>query len=138
MRFMVFVKSSKEADSGGMPDKKDLIEMGKFNEQLVEAGLMRAGEGLRPGKEGTRIQFADGKPTVRKGPFDHPEEQVAGFWQLNAKSLDEVIEWMKKAPFKDGELEIRQVMEDEEFSFAPEVVEQEKRLRAKIAQRQPS
>lgn len=138
MRFMVFVKGSKESESGAMPDKESLMEMGRFNEQLVEAGLMRAGEGLHPSSEGTRITFADGKQTVSQGPFAHPEQQVAGFWQLNAKSEDEVIQWMKRAPFKDGELEIRQIMEDEEFSFAPEVVEQEKRLRAKIAQRQPS
>lgn len=138
MRFMVFVKGSKESESGAMPDKESLMEMGRFNDQLVEAGLMRAGEGLHPSSEGTRITFADGKPTVGQGPFANPEQQVAGFWQLTAKSKDEVIQWMKRAPFKEGELEIRQIMEDEEFSFAPEVVEQEKRLRAKIAQRQPS
>ena len=138
MRFMVFVKGSKESESGAMPDKESLMEMGRFNDQLVEAGLMRAGEGLHPSSEGTRSRFADGAPTVSHGPFEQPEEQVAGVWILTAKTKDDVIRWMKLAPFKDGELEIRQIMEDEEFSFAPEVMEHEKQLRAKIAKLLPS
>lgn len=136
MRFIVFVKSSNETESGVMPDKKDLEEMGKFNEELVNAGMMLAGEGLHPSSKGSRIRFADGKSTVTDGPFAESKELVAGYWLLQAKSKDEVIDWMKRAPFKDGEIEIRQIFEDEEFAYAPEVMEHEKKLRARIAQNQ--
>jgi hypothetical protein len=137
MRFIVFVKASKESESGAMPDKKDLQDMGKFNEELVNAGMMLAGEGLHPSSKGSRIEFSHGKATVKDGPFSETKELVAGYWILKAKSKDEVIQWMKKAPFKDGEIEIRQIFEDEEFAYAPEVMEQEKKLRARIAQNQP-
>ncbi|HEY5947298.1 MAG TPA: YciI family protein [Kofleriaceae bacterium] len=136
MRFIVFVKGSKESESGAMPDKKDLEEMGKFNEELVNAGMMLAGEGLHPSSKGSRIRFANGKPTVADGPFSETNELVAGYWLLEAKSKDEVIDWMKRAPFKDGEIEIRQIFEDEEFAYAPEVMAREKQLRARIAQNQ--
>jgi hypothetical protein len=136
MRFIVFVKGSKESESGAMPPKKDLEDMGKFNEQLVDAGMMLAGEGLHPTAKGSRIRFADGKPTVTDGPFSEAKELVAGYWVLQAKSKDEVIAWMKKAPFKDGELEIRQIFEDEEFAYAPEIMQHEKQLRARIAENQ--
>lgn len=136
MRFIVFVKSSNEAESGAMPDKNDLVEMNKFNEKLVDAGMMLAGEGLQPSSKGSRLRFAGGKPTIIDGPFSETKELVAGFWILQAKSKAEVLEWMKKAPFKDGVLEIRQIVEDEEFAYAPEVMEQEKKLRARIAQKQ--
>ena len=136
MRFIVFVKSSKETEAGAMPDKKDLEEMGKFNDKLVDAGVMLAGEGLHPSSKGSRIRFADGKPDVVDGPFDGANELVAGYWIVQAASRDEVIGWMKQAPFKDGELEIRQIVEDEEFAYAPEVMEHEKKMRARIAQNQ--
>jgi hypothetical protein len=134
MRFIVLVKGGKETESGQMPDKKDLEEMGKFNEELVNAGMMLAGEGLHPSSKGSRIRFANGKPTVADGPFSETKELVAGYWLLQAKSKDEVIDWMKRAPFKDGEIEIRQIFEDEEFAYAPEVMEHEKKLRARMAQ----
>jgi hypothetical protein len=133
MRFIVFVKSSNESESGAMPDKKDLEEMGKFNEELANAGMMLAGEGLHPSSKGSRIRFANGKPSVTEGPFSETG-LVAGYWLLKAKSKDEVIECMKRVPFKDGEIEIRQIFEDEEFAYAPEVMAQEKKLRARIAQ----
>ncbi len=138
MRFIVFVKASRESESGAMPDKKDLMEMGKFNQELADAGVMLAGEGLQPSSKGARIDFTGGKPKVTDGPFAETKELVAGYWLLQAKSKDEVIDWMKKAPFQDGELEIRQIFEDEEFAYAPEVMEQEKKLRAQIAQRHRS
>jgi len=136
MRFIVFVKSSKDIETGSMPDKKDLVEMGRFNEKLVDAGMMLAGEGLKPSSKGSRIRFSNGKPTVIDGPFSETKELVAGFWILQAKSKDEVLDWMKRAPFKDGELEIRPIVEDDEFAYAPEVMEQEKKLRARIAENQ--
>lgn len=144
MRFIVFVKASKESEAGGMPDKKDLVEMNEFNQKLVDAGMMLAGEGLHPSKEGTRIAFKGGATKVSDGPFAETtgvDQLVAGYWVLQARSKDEVIDWMKRAPFKDGELEIRQIVEPEELSFAPEVLAQEKQLRSRIAQnakRQPS
>jgi hypothetical protein len=138
MRFIVLVKASKESESGVLPDKKSLTDMGKFNEQLVKAGLMLAGEGLHPSSGGARIEFAGGKPNVTDGPFAETKELVAGYWLLQAKSQDEVIEWMKRAPFTEEVIEIRQVFDTEEFAYAPEVMEHEKKLRAQIAQRQSS
>lgn len=135
MRFIVLVKASKESESGAMPDKQDLVDMGKFNEKLVDAGMMLAGEGLKPSSAGARIAFAKGKPTVTDGPFRDAEQLVAGFWIIQAASKAEVIDRMKRAPFQDGELEIRQIVEDDEFAFAPEVVEQSKKLHARIAER---
>ena len=136
MRFIVLVKGSKEAESGKMPDRRDLEAMSKFNEELVDAGLMLGGEGLQPSSKGSRISFAHGKPTISDGPFAESKELVAGYWILQAKSKAEVIEWMKKAPFVDGEIEIRPIVGDEEFAYAPEVMEHEKKLRARIAQNQ--
>jgi hypothetical protein len=136
MRFIVLVKASKESESGAMPDRRELVEMGKFNEELIKAGLMLAGEGLHPSSEGARIAFSGGKPKAIDGPFAETKELVAGFWILKAKSKDEVVEWMKRAPFEDGVLEIRQIVEDEEFAYAPEVVEHQKQMREQIAQRE--
>ena len=138
MRFIVFVKASRESESGAMPDKKDLMDMQKFNQKLADAGLMLAGEGLHPSSEGARIAFSSGTPRVTDGPFAETTELVAGYWLLEAKSKEEVIDWMKKAPFQDGVLEIRQIFEGEEFAYAPEVMEQEKKLRAQIAQQHRS
>jgi hypothetical protein len=136
MRFIVFVKGSKESESGAMPDKKDLVEMGRFNEDLVDAGMMLAGEGLHPSSKGSRIRFAKGKATVTDGPFTEAKELVAGYWVLQAESKAKVIDWMKRAPFQDAEIEIRQIFEDEEFAYAPEVMKHEKKLRERIAQSQ--
>jgi hypothetical protein len=136
MRFIVFVKGSKESESGAMPDQKDLQAMNKFNEELVNAGMMLAGEGLHPSSKGSRIRFSNGNPTVTDGPFSEAKELVAGYWLLKARSKEEVIDWMKRAPFKDGEIEIRQIFEDEEFAYAPDVMEHEKKLRARMAQNQ--
>jgi hypothetical protein len=137
MRFIVFVKASRESESGTMPDKNELMEMQSFNQKLVDAGMMLAGEGLKPSSTGARIDFDKGTPKVSDGPFAETKELVAGYWVLEASSKDEVIDWMKRAPFKEGALEIREITEDEEFAYAPEVMAQEKKLRAQIAQRHP-
>lgn len=138
MRFVVFVKASKESEKGVMPEKKDLADMNRFNQELVNAGIMLAGEGLHPSSDARRIAFAGGKPKVTDGPFAESKELVAGYWILQAKSMDEIVGWMKRAPFQDGELEIRQIFEDEDFAYAPEIMQQEKQLRAQIAKRQQS
>jgi len=134
MRFMVIVKASKESEAGVLPDEKILTEMGKFNEQLVKAGVMLAGEGLQPSSKGARIKFEGKKRTVTDGPFAETKELVAGFWILQVKSKQEAIEWMKRAPFDGGtEIELRQVFENEDFgdSLKPEIAELEERVRAK-------
>jgi hypothetical protein len=135
MRFMVIVKADKNSEAGVMPSEKLLSDMGQFNEQLVKAGIMLAGEGLHPSSKGKRIKFTAEQRTVIDGPFAETKELVAGFWLLQAKSLDEVVEWIKRAPFDSGaEVEIRQVFEAEDFGDAltPELRAQEERLRAQI------
>src|SRR5213596_2724138 len=113
MRFMIIVKASKDSEAGVMPDEKLLAAMGKFNEELVKAGVMLAGEGLHPSSKGARVRFSGAKRTVIDGPFAETKELVAGFWLWEVKSLSEAIEWLKRAPFEDGfEVEIRQVFED--------------------------
>jgi len=138
MRFMVIVKADKESEAGVMPSEKLLTDMGKFNEELVKAGVMLAGEGLHPSSKGVRVKFSDGKQTVIEGPFAETKELVAGFWLWRVKSLDEAIEWLKKAPFEGTEVEIRQVFEAADFGdqFTPELREQEERLRAQVAAKQ--
>src|SRR5262245_46516311 len=111
MRFMVLVKASKESEAGVLPDTKILTEMGKFNEELVKAGVMLAGEGLHPSSKGVRVKFSGGKRTVIDGPFAETKELIAGFWLWQVKSREEAIEWLKRAPFEDTEVEIRQVFE---------------------------
>lgn len=138
MRFVVFVKASKESEAGAMPDAKDLNEMNAYNEQLVKAGAMLAGEGLHPSSQGVRIRYAGGKRTVVDGPFGETKELVAGFWILQLKSQAEAVEWLKRAPFKDGEVEIRQIFEAEDFAYAPEAMAKEKELRSKIEHRAKS
>jgi hypothetical protein len=135
MRFMVIVKASKESEAGEMPTEKILTEMGKFNEELVKAGVMLAGEGLHPSSKGVRVKFADGNSTVIDGPFAETKELVAGYWMWQCKSLEEAIEWLKRAPFEDTEVEIRQVFEAADFGdeFTPELREQEERLREEMA-----
>jgi hypothetical protein len=132
MRFMVIVKASKESEAGVLPDEKLLTEMGRYNEELAKAGVMLAGEGLQASSKGARIRFDGKKRTVIDGPFAETKELVAGFWLIQAKSKEEAIEWMKRAPFKEGEIEIRQVFESEDFGDAltPEVRELEDRIRA--------
>ena len=135
MRFMVIVKADKDSESGVLPKKKILTEMGKFNDELVKAGVMLAAEGLRDSSKGARVRFAGGKKTVIDGPFAETKELVAGFWLWQVKSKEEAIEWLKRAPFEDTEVEIRQVFEAEDFGdeFTPELREQEERQRAKMA-----
>lgn len=133
MRFMVIVKANKDSEAGVMPTEKMLTEMGKYNEELVKAGVMLAGEGLQPTSKGARVRF-DGKTrTVTDGPFSETKELIAGFWLWQVRSRDEAIEWLKRAPFTDGEeLELRQVFEMEDFGaeLTPELREQEKRVMA--------
>ena len=138
MRFMVIVKSTKESEAGVMPTEQLLTEMGKFNEELVKAGVMLAGEGLQPSSKGARIHFSGKNRTVIDGPFAETKELVAGFWLIQVKSKQEAIEWMKRCPnpFEgESELEIRQVFETEDFGaeFTPELREQEDRQRAQMA-----
>lgn len=135
---MVIVKASKESEAGVMPTEELLAAMGKFNEDLVNAGVMLAGEGLHPTSKGSRVRFeGNGRTTVIDGPFAETKELIAGFWIWNVNSKEEAIDWLKRAPFEAGdEVEIRQVFEAEDFGdeFTPELREQEERLRAKIAE----
>jgi hypothetical protein len=135
MRFMILVKATKDSEAGILPDEQLLAEMGNYNEELVKAGAMLAGEGLQPSSKGARIRYAGTKRTVIDGPFAETKELVAGFWLIQVKSRDEAIEWLKRAPFKEGEVEIRQVFGAEDFgpAFTSELREQEERLRAQIA-----
>ncbi len=135
MRFMVMVKASKSSEAGIMPDEKLLAAMGKFNEELVKAGVMLAGEGLQPSSKGARVRFSGDKRTVIDGPFAETKELVAGFWLWQVKSREEAIEWVKRCPNpmpEDSEIEIRQVFEADDFGaeLTPELREQEARLRA--------
>jgi len=132
---MVIVKANKDSEAGVMPTKELLTEMGKFNEELVKAGVMLAGEGLHPSSKGARVKFSGGNTTVIDGPFAETKELVAGYWIWQVKSKEEAIEWLKRAPFEDTEVEIRQVFEAEDFGaeFTPELREQEERLRGKMA-----
>jgi hypothetical protein len=116
MRFMVIVKANKDSEAGVLPDEKILTEMGKFNEELVKAGVMLAAEGLQASSKGARVKFAKGKRTVIDGPFTETKELVAGFWLWQVKSMEEAIEWLKRAPFEDTEVEIRQVFESADFA----------------------
>ncbi|CAN5900955.1 YciI family protein [soil metagenome] len=138
MRFLVIVKADKNSEAGVMPDEKLLAEMGNYNEELVKAGIMLAGEGLQPSSKGARVRFSGDEKAVIDGPFAETKELVAGFWLWEAKSLDDAIEWVKRAPFQDTEIEIRQVFEAEDFGaeFTPELRAQEERLREEISRQQ--
>ena len=141
MRFMILLKSDENTEAGVMPDEKLLTEMGKYNEELVKAGVMLAGEGLQPSSKGARVQFSGGKRTVIDGPFTEAKELIAGFWLIQVKSKEEAIEWVKRCPNPldgEAEIEIRQVFEAEDFSeeLTPELREQEERLRAQAAANQ--
>jgi len=134
---MVLVKANKDSEAGVLPDKKVLTEMGKFNEELVKAGVLLAAEGLHPSSKGARVRFSGGKRTVIDGPFAETKELIAGFWLWQVRSKEEAIEWLKRAPFDGGtEVEIRQVFEAEDFgpALTPELREQEARLRAQSEQ----
>ena len=134
MRVMVIVKANKDSEAGVLPAEKMLTAMGRYNEELVNAGVMLAGEGLQASSKGARVRFnGKDKPTVIDGPFAETKELVAGFWIWQVKSLDEAIDWLKRAPFPEGEVEIRQVFESEDFgeAFTGELREQEDRMRAK-------
>jgi hypothetical protein len=137
MRFMVIVKANKDSEAGVLPDEKILREMGKFNEELVKAGVMLAGEGLHSSKDGARVRFEGKKRSVIDGPFAETKELVAGFWLWQCKSKAEAIEWLKRAPFDGGtEVELRQVFETAEFAESDptgEIRKHEENLRAKIA-----
>jgi hypothetical protein len=137
MRVMVFVKANKDSEAGVMPSEQILTEMGKFNEELVKAGVMLAGEGLHPSSKGKRVRFSGGSRTVIDGPFAETKELIAGFWLWQVKSMDEAIEWLKRAPFDGGtEIEVRPVFEAADFGaeLTPELREQEERLRRQSQQ----
>lgn len=135
MRFMVLVKVDEKFEAGQMPTEAELAEMGAFNEELVKAGVMLAGEGLHPSSKGARVSFDGATSTVIDGPFAEAKELVGGFWLWQCASLDEAVEWLKRAPFKEGTVEIRQVFEAEDFgdAYTPEIAEQEARLREQIS-----
>ena len=136
MRYMVIVKANEDTEKGVLPTEQELTEMGAYNEELVKAGVMLAGEGLLPSSKGARVRFdKEGSSTVVDGPFAETKELVAGFWILEVSSREEVIEWVRKAPFRDGEVEVRQVASADDFGDAmtPELREQEDRLRATSA-----
>ncbi len=137
MRVMVLIKASKESEAGVLPSEQLLTEMGRFNEELVKAGVMLAGEGLQPSSKGARVRFTGAKRTVVDGPFAETKELIAGFWLWQVKSMDEAIEWVKRIPNptgEEGEVEIRQVFEADDFGdeLTPELREREKRLRAQV------
>jgi hypothetical protein len=135
MRVMVIVKADKNSEAGVLPDKKMLTEMGKFNEELAKAGVMLAGEGLQASSKGVRVRFSGDKRTVIDGPFSETKELIAGFWLWQVRSMDEAIQWLKRAPFREGDLEIRQVFETDDFGeeFTPELREQEEKIRKQVA-----
>lgn len=136
MKFMVIVKANKDSEAGVLPSTDQLAEMGKFNEELVKAGVMLAGEGLWDSSNGARVKFSGKNRSVSNGPFPLTNDLVAGYWIWKCSSLDEAIDWLKRAPFQDGELEIRQIFEAADFgeNFTPELREQEARIGKQIAE----
>jgi hypothetical protein len=140
MRCMVMIKATRDSEAGGLPDQKLLAEMGKFNEELVKAGVMLAGEGLQPSSKGKRVRFSGDTRTVIDGPFTETKELIAGFWLWQVRSMEEAVEWVKRCPNPfpgESEIEIRQVFEAEDFGaeFTPELREQEERLRRRISEK---
>jgi hypothetical protein len=138
MRFMVIVKADKNSEAGVMPSREILTAMGKYNEELVKAGVMLAGEGLHPTSKGKRVKFSSGKHAITDGPFSESKELIAGFWLWQVRSMDEAIEWLKRSPFDGGtEIEVRQVFETEDFGaeMTPELKKQEERLRAQVSKK---
>ncbi|MCW5784799.1 MAG: YciI family protein [Nitrospirales bacterium] len=140
MRFMIMVKATKDSETGVMPSEQLLIEMGKFNEELIQAGVMLAGDGLHPSSKGARVQFSGNRRTVIDGPFARTKQLIAGYWVWQVNSKEEAIEWVKRCPNpagddKEGEIEIRQLFEAEDFGaeFTPELRKQEEHLRKKLS-----
>lgn len=138
MKVMVLVKATEDSEAGVMPSEEILTEMGQFNEELVKAGIMLAGEGLHPTSKGVRVRCYGKNRTVIDGPFTETKELVAGFWIWQVQSMEEAIDWIKRSPFQDEEIEIRPIFSDEDFgeAFTPELREQENRLRAEIEKQQ--
>lgn len=134
MRFMMMVKADKNTEAGVLPSEEELTAMGAYNEELVNAGVLLAADGLHPSSRGARVKFLDGEPTVTEGPFAEAEELIAGYWVIQVESKEEAIEWARRVPFEKGEVEIRQVFEADDFGeeFTPELREQEKRQRAQV------
>jgi hypothetical protein len=132
MRFMLLVKGNKDSEAGVMPKEEELAAMGRFNEEMIKAGVMLAGDGLHPSNKGARVTYDKGKATVVDGPFAEAKELVAGYWIIQVKSKEEAIEWLRRAPFVDGEVEIRQVFELSDFAPGP-AVEHHEKLRAELA-----
>jgi hypothetical protein len=131
MRFMMLVKASKESEAGILPDEKVLGDMARYNEEMVKAGVMLAGDGLQASSKGARVRFSKGKPSVIDGPFTETKELVAGYWLIQVKSREEAIEWARRVPFDEGEVEVRQVFELEDFG-ASEAVDHHARLRDQL------
>jgi hypothetical protein len=136
MRVMVMVKANEQSEAGVMPTTEELAEMGQYNDELVKAGMLLAGDGLHDSAHGVRIYFAGDKRNVVDGPFTEAKELIAGYWIWQVKSMDEAVEWAKRIPFHDGQVELRQVFESDDFGdeFTPELREQEDRLRVQLAQ----
>ena len=132
MRFMLIVKASKESEAGVLPDEKALGDMARFNEEMVKAGVMLAGDGLQASSKGARVRFGGGKPTVTDGPFAETKDLVAGYWIIQAKSKDEAVAWARRVPFEEGEIEIRQLFELEDFGSSP-AVDHHAELREKLS-----
>jgi hypothetical protein len=126
MRFMLMVKADKQTEAGVMPSEQELADMAKFNEEMIQAGVMLAGDGLQPSSRGARVQFSGGKPRVIDGPFAEAKELIAGYWIIQAKSKEEAVEWARRVPFQEGEIEVRQVFELEDFAPG-EAIEQHRR-----------
>ncbi|MFN8470030.1 MAG: YciI family protein [Caldilineaceae bacterium] len=138
MRIMAIVKATKDTEAGVMPTTADMAEMGQFNEELVKAGIMLAGDGLSASKDGARIYYDGSKRTVVDGPFAEAKELIAGYWIWQVKSMEEAVEWAKRIPFKDGQVELRRAFEAEDFgeAFTPELQEHDARLRNQLTSQQ--
>jgi hypothetical protein len=138
MRFMMIVKANEDSEAGKLPSEEMLATMGKYNEELANAGVLLAADGLQPSSKGARVAFSGGKRTVVDGPFAETKELIAGFWVIQVRSKEEAIEWAKRVPFQEGEVEVRQVFEADDFGpdFTPELREQEERVRAQAAGKQ--
>ncbi len=136
MRFMILVKADEQTEAGVLPSEEMLTEMQKYNEELAKAGVLLAGEGLHPSSKGARVKFSGEKRTVIDGPFTEAKELIAGFWLMQVKSKEEAVEWVKRVPFAEGEVEIRQVFEAEDFgpALTPELREAEERLRTQVSE----
>lgn len=140
MRFMILVKANEASEAGTLPTEQELAEMGRFNEELVNAGILLAGEGLHPSSRGARVRFDGERRTVLDGPFAETKELLAGFWMIQVRSRDEALEWVRRIPFREGEVEVRQVFETEDFAPSDPtgaLREAEQRLREKAAAQQP-